>query len=64
MNNTLTTVKNNLADLYSAVLAGTVDIKTAGELANIAGKQIKIEQLEFAKEVFAKERPAAITLEG
>lgn len=59
---TLTTVKTNLAPLYSAVLAGTVDLKTASELANIAGKQIKVEQLEFAKEVFAKDK--SVALEG
>ena len=57
---TLTTIKTNLASLYDAVLNGTVNIKTAGELANIAGKQIKIEQLEFAKEVFAKDKPTLL----
>ena len=40
----------------------TVDLKTAGELANISGKFLKAEQLEFAKEVFRgrQVRPAIL----
>ena len=49
---TLKDIKQDMSDLYDALKAGHVDLKTAGELANISGKFLKAEQLEFAKEVF------------
>ena len=49
---TLTDIKQDMSDLYDAVKAGTVDLKTAGELANISGKFLKAEQLELATAVF------------
>ena len=49
---TLTDIKQDMSDLYEAVKAGTVDLKTAGELANISGKFLKAEQLELATAVF------------
>jgi hypothetical protein len=49
---TLTDIKQDMSELYEAVKAGTVDLKTAGELANISGKFLKAEQLELATAVF------------
>ena len=49
---TLIDIKQDMSDLYEAVKAGTVDLKTAGELANISGKFLKAEQLELATAVF------------
>ena len=43
---TLTDIKQDMSELYEAVKAGTVDLKTASELANISGKFLKAEQLE------------------
>jgi len=45
-------IKQDMSDLYNALSTGAVDIKVAGELANIAGKFLKAEQLELAKAVF------------
>ena len=49
---TLSDIKQDMSELYDAVKAGTVDLKTAGELANISGKFLKAEQLELATAVF------------
>ena len=49
---TLTDIKQDMSDLYDAVKAVTVDLKTAGELANISGKFLKAEQLKLATAVF------------
>ena len=49
---TLTDIKQDMSDLYEAVKGGTVDLKTASELANISGKFLKAEQLELATAVF------------
>ena len=49
---TLTDIKQDMSDLYEAVKAGTVDLKTASEMANISGKFLKAEQLELATAVF------------
>jgi hypothetical protein len=59
---TLKDIKQDMSELYEALKAGHVDLKTAGELANISGKFLKAEQLEFAKEVFLdrQTRPAIL----
>jgi len=49
---TLIDVKQDMSDLYEAVLIGTCDLKTAGELANISGKFLKAEQLQLARDIF------------
>ena len=49
---TLSDIKQDMSDLYDQVRAGQVDLKTAGELANISGKFLKAEQLELAREIF------------
>lgn len=54
---TLSDVKFDMSELYEGVKAGNVDLKLAGELANITGKYLKAVQLELAKEVFAANKP-------
>lgn len=49
---TLEDWKLDITILYDEVRDKTTDIKTAGELANIAGKGIKIEALQLAREMF------------
>jgi hypothetical protein len=46
MTKTLDDVQSDMADLYDQLRGGSVDIKTASELANIGGKLIKIEQIK------------------
>jgi len=46
-----------MSDLYDQVRAGTTDLKTAGELANITGKFLKSEQLELARAIFLQNAP-------
>jgi hypothetical protein len=52
----LNDIKQDMSDLYEALKAGTVDLKVAGELANISGKFLKAEQLQLAREIFTENR--------
>ncbi len=54
---TLADIKSDMSWLYEQVKAGGVDLKTAGELANITGKFLKAEQLELAREIFLSNNP-------
>ena len=49
---TLDDVKLDMSNLYDAVNDGDTELKTAAELANIAGKYLKAEQLQLAREIF------------
>ncbi|MEO6710809.1 MAG: hypothetical protein ABI054_06095 [Planctomycetota bacterium] len=49
---TLDDVKADMSRLYDEVNAGSAELKTAAELANIAGKYLKAEQLQLAREIF------------
>ena len=49
---TLNDIKQDMSELYDQVRLGQVDLKTAGELANISGKFLKAEQLELARDIF------------
>ena len=49
-----------MSDLYEAVMAGTVDLKTASELANISGKFLKAEQLALARDIFINNKQLVI----
>lgn len=53
---TLKDIKNDMSELYDQLKNGRVDLKTAGELANISGKFLKAEQLELAREIFLDNR--------
>lgn len=49
---TLNDIKQDMSTLYEEVRNGSVELKNASELANIAGKYLKAEQLDLAKAVF------------
>ena len=57
---TLTDVKQDMSELYEQLKAGQVDLKTAGELANISGKFLKAEQLELARDIFINNKKLVI----
>jgi hypothetical protein len=57
---TLSDIKQDMSDLYEQVRAGQVDLKTAGELANISGKFLKAEQLQLAREIFLNSKQLVI----
>ena len=57
---TLSDIKQDMSDLYDQVRAGQVDLKTAGELANISGKFLKAEQLQLAREIFLSNKQLVI----
>ena len=48
-------VKQDMSVLYDEVRGGSTDLKTASELANIAGKYLKAEQLQLAREIFVED---------
>jgi hypothetical protein len=50
-------IKQDLSDLYDALAKGEIELKQAMELANVAGKFLKAEQLVLAREVFLSNRP-------
>lgn len=49
-------VKQNMGALYEEVRTGKTELKVAAELANIAGKYLKAEQLQLAREIFSEGR--------
>lgn len=49
---TLDDIKLDMSALYEEVNSGRTELKTAAELANIAGKYLKAEQLQLAREIF------------
>lgn len=56
----LADVQSDMSELYEAVKTGSVELKTAAELANIAGKYLKAEQLKLAKEIFVHHRERGV----
>lgn len=49
---TLDDIKLDMSTLYDQVNDGNTELKAAAELANIAGKYLKAEQLQLAREIF------------
>lgn len=49
---TLNDIKKDMSELYEQVKSGSCELKTAAELANIAGKYLKAEQLDLATSIF------------
>lgn len=45
-------VKADMSSLYDELLSGQVEVKLAGELANITGKYLKATQLDLAERIF------------
>jgi len=60
---TLNDIRGDMSSLYDSLLAGAVDLKLASELANIAGKSLKAEQLQLSREIFLSSAPAKVVLE-
>lgn len=48
----LNDIKQDMSTLYDELRAGSIDLKTAAELANVAGKFLKAEQLDLATSIF------------
>jgi hypothetical protein len=61
---TLNDIKSDMSRLYDELQSGTCELKTASELANIAGKFLKAEQLDLAREIFMAGRPNFAPLEA
>jgi hypothetical protein len=58
---TLNNIKQDMSELYEQVKTGSVDLKTAGELANISGKFLKAEQLELARDIFLNNKKLGVS---
>lgn len=54
-------VKINMGALYEEVRTGKTELKIAAELANIAGKYLKAEQLQLAREIFVNGKKSPTT---
>jgi hypothetical protein len=52
---TLDDIKLDMSELYDSVKNGDTELKTAAELANIAGKYLKAEQLDLARQIFLRQ---------
>ena len=61
---TLKNIKTDLSALYDELQSGQIELKTASELANIAGKLLKAEQLDLAREIFISGKTKQWTLEN
>jgi hypothetical protein len=57
----LNDVQNDMSVLYEEVRSGALELKTASELANIAGKFLKAEQLKLAREIFSSNHNRLVT---
>lgn len=55
-------IKRDMSDLYEEVKRGATELKVAAELANIAGKYLKAEQLQLAREIFTAQRKKQLEL--
>jgi len=55
-------IKSDMSVLYDELRSGSVELKTAAELANIAGKYLKAEQLELAREIFMSNKQSLYLL--
>lgn len=53
----LNDIKQDMSKLYDELREGAIDLKTASELANVAGKFLKAEQLDLAREIFLQGNP-------
>lgn len=53
---TMQDVRIAMSKLYDKLETGELELKIAGELANIAGKFLKAEQLELAREIFYNQK--------
>jgi hypothetical protein len=57
----LSDIKEDMSTLYDELRSGKVELKLAAELANIAGKNLKAEQMELAKAIFLQGHAGNVT---
>ena len=57
---TLQDIKQDMGDLYEQLKNNTIDVKSASEMANVAGKFLKAEQLILARDVFLNNRKITV----
>ena len=58
----LNDIKQDMSDLYDNVRDGKTELKPAAELANIAGKFLKAEQLQLAKDMFMDQQKKRVAV--
>ena len=61
---TVTTLRNELADVFDKLNAGIIKPKEAGELANVAGKMINSAKVQLEYYALRKETPTIDFLKG
>ena len=57
---TLQDIKQDMGDLYEQLKNNKIDVKSASEMANVAGKFLKAEQLILARDVFLNNREITV----
>ena len=60
----ITELNNHLTDLYTALKNGTVDVKTAAEMNNTAGKIINVQKVQLEYAALRNDKPTINFLEG
>jgi len=61
---TVTTLRNELAEVFDQLKAGIIKPKEAGELANVAGKMINSAKVQLEYYALRKETPVIKFLKG
>lgn len=60
----ITELNNHLTDLYTALKNSTIDVKTAAEMNNTAGKIINVQKVQLEYAELRDEKPSIDFLEG
>lgn len=60
----ITELNNHLTDLYTALKNSTIDVKTAAEMNNTAGKIINVQKVQLEYAELRDEKPNIAFLEG
>jgi hypothetical protein len=60
----VTTLRNELADVFDKLNSGLIKPKEAGELANVAGKMINSAKVQLEYYALRKETPTIDFLKG
>jgi len=60
----ITELNKHLTDLYTALKDGTIDVKTAAEMNNTAGKIINVQKVQLEYAALRDEKPSIEFLEG
>ena len=61
---TITDLNAHLIDLFHALKDGTIDVKTAGEMNNTAGKIINVQKVQLEYATLRNEAPNVPFLGG